>query len=167
MKITMAQIFSYIRLSLRLWLPVTVFIGLYTGIIVAFDPVLLMLDQIAPSFMGNGWCVLLIWLSLLILYIILGVVFTRFFARFLRRSFGSEALRIQRRMAALSGLPFYAICLLCLWSTIVFMLFPDANAPAASLTLGVAGFLGFGLISLSYLLLLRFFSGRPTAIARQ
>src|SRR5438132_717551 len=113
MKITIGPISLDLRLFFRLWLPATVFIGLCTGIFVAFDAVLLLIDQIAPP----SWLDLLIgtaWLLLLIFYILLGVAFTRFVARLLRRSFGLEELRVQRRMVALSGFPFYVLCLLFL-----------------------------------------------------
>jgi hypothetical protein len=165
MKITIGPISLDIRLFLRLWLPAIVFIGLCTGIFVAFGAILRMLDQIAPSFMSDAWYVLLMWLLLLIFYIVLGVAFTRFVAHLLRRSFGLEELRVQRRMAMLSGLPFYAFCLLCLMTTIVDILSPDVD-PVALYASG-AGFLAFGLASCGYLLLLRFFLGRSTAIAHQ
>jgi hypothetical protein len=160
MKITIGPISLDIMLFLRLCLPTIVFIGLCTGILLAFNPVLLLLDQIAPGFIGAAW------LLLLILYIILGVAFTYFAARLLRGSFASEELRVQRRMASLSGLPFYALCLLCLMSTIVCILFPDmVSGPTAFAS--EAGFVGFALVSCGYLLLVRFFLGRSTAIAHQ
>jgi hypothetical protein len=160
MKITIGPISLDILLFLRLCLPATVFIGLCMGILLAFNPVLLLLDQIAPGFIGAAW------LSLLIFYIILGVAFTYFAARLLRGFFGSEELRVQRRMAILSGLPFYALCLLCLMATIVCILFPDMVSGLTAFA-SEAGFLGFALVSCSYLLLLRFFLRGSTAIARQ
>jgi hypothetical protein len=156
MKITLGPLSLDILLFLRLCLPATVFIGLCTGILLAFNPVLLMLDQIAPGFIGGAW------LLLLIFYIVLGVAFTRFAARLLRGSFGSEEWRVQRRMATLSGLPFYALCLLCLMATLVCFLFPDmVNGPTVFAS--EVGFLGFALVSCSYLLLLRFFLRGSTA----
>jgi uncharacterized membrane protein len=68
-------------------------------------------------------------------------------------------------MAILSGFPFYALCLLCLVASIVISLFFPDDVNAATAVAGVAGFFGFALISCSYLLLLRFFLGRSTAIA--
>jgi hypothetical protein len=160
MKITLGPISLDILLCLRLFLPVPLFIGLCTGIILAFNPVLLLLDQIAPDLIAAAW------LSLLILYIILGVAFTYFYARLFRHSFVLEKARVQRRMAILSGLPFYSLCLLFLMNCIYCALFPDmVGGPAAFAS--VAGFLGFALVSLSYLLLLRFFLRRSTAVARQ
>ena len=156
MKITIGPIYLDIRLFLRLCLPATVFIGLCTGIFVAFVAVLSMVDPIVSRFIGEAW------LLLLIFYIILGVAFTCFVARLLRRSFGSEELRVQRRMAALSGSPFYVLCLLCFVTCILGLLYPDAMNGAAIFTTTV-GFVGLGLVSLSYLLLLRFFLSRSTA----
>jgi hypothetical protein len=164
MKITIGPISFDILLFFRLWLPATLFFGLCAGIFVAFDLVLLLIDQIAPP----SWLDLLIgtaWLLLLIFYILLGVAFTRFNARLLRRFFGLEELRVQRRMAILSGVPFYAFCLLCLSAFIVCIYSPDVE-PAALYASGF-GFLGFVLVSCGYLLLLRFFSGRSTASAHQ
>lgn len=164
MKITMGPISLDIRLFFRLWLPATVFIGLCTGIFLAFDAVLLLLDQIAPSFMRNGWNVLLMWLLLLIFYIILGAAFTRFFAHLFRRSFGLEELHVQRRRAILSGLPFYVFGLFCLWVTITSIL--SDGSPVATYAGGI-GFLAISLFSCSYLLLLRFFLRRSTSVAHQ
>jgi uncharacterized membrane protein len=165
MKITIGPLSLDILLFLRLWLPAIVFFGLCTGIFVAFDSVLFLIDQFAP----RSWLWPLIgtaWLLLLIFYIILGVAFTRFNARHLRRSFGLDELRVQRRMAILSGFPFYAFCLLCLLVTIDCFRSLDTVEPAA-LYASVIGFFGFALVSCSYLLLLRFFLSRSTAIAHQ
>jgi hypothetical protein len=160
MKITIGPISLDILLFLRLCLPATVFIGLCTGILLAFNPVLLMLDQIAPGFIGGAW------LLLLIFYILLGVAFTHFAARLLRGSFGSEEWHVQRRMATLSGFPFYALSLLCLMATLVCFLFPDTvNGPTAFAS--EVGFVGFALVSCSYLLLLRFFLRGSTAMLRR
>jgi hypothetical protein len=106
---------------------------------------------------------------LLTFYIILGVAFTRFNARLIHGSFGSEELRVQRRMAALSGLPFYAFCLLFLMTgIIVYSFYFDAPDVCASIVfISIVGFLGFGLISFSYLLLIRSFLGRLAIIAHQ
>jgi len=165
MKITIGPLSFDILLFFRLWLAAHVFFGLCIGIFVAFDSVLLLIDQIAPP----SWLNLLIgtaWLLLLIFYILLGVAFISFVARFLRRSSGLEEARVQRRMALLSGLPFYALCLLFLMACIYGALFPDrVGGPAAFAS--VAGFIGFALVSCGYLLLLRFFLGRSTAIAHQ
>lgn len=164
MKITIGPISLDILLFLRLFLPATVFIGLCIGILLAFQQVLLLLDQIAPGFIEAAW------LLLLILYITLGVAFTRFVARLLRRSsFGSEERRVQRRMALLSGFPFYALCLLFLMAGLLAgLLYPDAPDVCGSIVVGcILGFLCFGLVSCSYLLLLRFFLRGSTAIAHQ
>ena len=157
MKITLGPISLDILLFLRLCLPATVFIGLCTGILLAFNPVLLILDQIALDFIGVAW------LLLLIFYILFGVAFTRFAARLLRGSFGSEEWRVQWRMAILSGLPFYALSLLCLVSIVFCFLFPDM-ATGPTVFASEFGFLGFALVSGSYLLLLRFFLRRSTAM---
>src|SRR5437763_11160529 len=98
MKTTMRQIFLGIRLLVRLCLPATVFIGLCTGMLLPFNLVLQMLDQIAPRFIDGAWS------SLLIFYIVFGVALICFNAHLIHRSFGSEELRVQRHMAALSGL---------------------------------------------------------------
>src|SRR5882762_1804348 len=151
MKITKEQIISFVLLLLRLCWPAAVFIGVCTGMILAFDSVLLLLDQIAPWFIGGAW------LLLLIVYIILGIAFTLFSARRLRGLYGSEAVHVQGRMAILSGLPFYAICLLFLMMSIYCN--SDPNVGGAAAFFSVAGFFGFALISSSYLLLLFFFLG--------
>jgi hypothetical protein len=164
MKISIGPITLDIGLFLRLCLPTVVFIGLCTGIFLAFNPVLLLIDRIAP----HAWLWPLIgtaWLLLLILYIMLGIAFTRFAARRLRASFGSEELRVQRRMALVSGLPFYATCLLCFMETLVCVFSLDTVNPL-TLYVSAAGFLGFALVSGSYLLLIRFLLGRSaTSIA--
>lgn len=159
MKITVGPISLNLRLLLRLWLPAIVFIGLCTGLFVVFIAILPTIAQAAPRFLEG------VWLLLFIIYIVSGVAFTRFIARLLRTSFGSEELRIQRRMAILSGVPFYAMSLLCLLAGIaVGLFFPDQlNAPTAFV--GVAGCVGFALVSGGYLLLLRSFLDRSTAIA--
>jgi len=160
MKILIGPITLDIGLFLRLCLPATVFIGLCTGILLAFNPVLLLIDRIA----SHAWLWPLIgtaWLLLLILYIMLGIAFTHFVARRLRASFGSKEFRVQRRMALVSGLPFYAICLLCFAATLVCVLFPDTVNPLTAY-ISAAGFLGFALVSGGYLLLLRFLLGRST-----
>jgi hypothetical protein len=160
-KITIGPISLDIRLFFRLCLPATVFIVLCTGIFVAFIAVLPTIAQIAPGFIGGAW------LLLLIFYIILGVAFIYFAARLLRASFGSEESRVKRRMAILSGFPFYALSLLCLLGGIAIGLLFPAAMNAATAFASVVGFLGFALVSCSYLLLLRFCLGRLTAIAHQ
>jgi hypothetical protein len=156
MKITKEQIISFVLLLLRLCWPATVFIGLCTGMFLAFNPVLLWLDQIAPWFIG--WA----WLSLLIIYIILGITFILFSAHRLRSLYGSKTGRIQGRMAILSGLPFYTVCLLFFVTGVLSI--NDPNEGGAAAFFGAAGLFGFILISLSYLLLLFSFLGllRPT-----
>src|ERR1700730_6890196 len=107
MKITIRQIFLGVRLFIRLCLPATVFIGVCTGIFIAFISFLQFLSSITRDyrFIGEAW------LLLFIFYIIFGVAFISFNARLIHRSFGSEELRVQRRMAVLSGLPFCGLCL--------------------------------------------------------
>jgi hypothetical protein len=164
MKITVGPISLDLLLFLRLWWPATVFIVLCTGILLPFNLVLQMLDQIAPSFIGGAW------LLLLIFYILLGVAFTHFAARLLRRSFGSEEWRLQRRKVILSGFPFYALCLFFLTAGIVIILTPDVNSIemiGAVLAFSLAGAIGFALISCGYVLLALFFLGRSTSIAHR
>ncbi len=157
MKLTLGPLAFDILLLLRLWLPAVVLIGLCTGILVSFDPVLLLIDQIAPP-SQLGLFIGIAWLSLLLFYILLGVAFTYFSARLHRRSFGSEEWRVQRRMVILSGVPSYAFCLLCLFLTLIGIFSPNANSVGVY-AFGI-GFLVSGLFSCSYLLLIRFFLRR-------
>lgn len=164
MKITIGPISLDVFLFLRLWWPATVFIGLCTGILLPFQQILLTLDQIAPRFIGGAW------LLLLIFYILLGVAFTHFAARLLRRSFGSEERRIQRRMVILSGFPFYALCLFLLTGGIVILLdtaLQSIEMIGAVLAFSLIGSIGFALISCGYVILTLFFLGRSTALAHQ
>lgn len=165
MKITIGPISLDLLLFLRLWLPATVFIGVCTSIFfLAFHPVLLLLDQIAPGFIEAAY------LLLLILYIILGVAFTHFAARLLRRSFASEEWRIQRRMVILSGVPFYASCFFLLTVGMSILLNPNVQSIemiGAVFDFSLAGALGFALISYGYIMLTLFFLRRSTAIAHQ
>lgn len=151
MKITKEQIISSVLLLLRLCWPATAFIGLCAGMFLAFDLVLLWLDQVAPSFIGGAW------LSMLITYLLLGIAFTLFSVRRLRSLYGSEIVRVQERMAVLSSLPFYTLCLLFLWMSISNISNPNASGAAALFS--VAGFVGSALVSFSYPLLLLFFLG--------
>jgi hypothetical protein len=112
MNITIGKFSFDVLLLIRLWLPAIVFIGLCTGIFIAFDSLLLLLDQIAPGLIPVAW------LSLFVLYIVLGVTFTFIVARMVRRSFKSKELLVQRRMAYLSGLSLYACGLLFLGASI-------------------------------------------------
>jgi len=165
MKITLGPLSFDIFLLIRLCWPAVVFVGLCGGILLAFDPVLLMIDQFAPA--AWQWPLIgIAWLSLLILYIILGVVFTHLVARLIRRSFGTEALRVQRRMATLSGLPFYALCLFGLLVAIFCFLFPDMVNALTGFIYEVC-FVVFALVSCCYFFLLRFLLGRATPIAYQ
>lgn len=159
----MQKYISLIRLLIRLCLPGAVFIVVCSGLFMAFIAALgtITLTYRDPLFVGGAW------LALLICYIIFGIVFTRFCARQLRDAFGSEAAGTRRRMAFLSGLPFYAMCLLFLMACIAGMLGPDTDMCASLLLIGIPGFFGFALVSGSYLLLLRLFSGRPVAVAHQ
>jgi len=162
MKINMRQIFVGVRLLVRLCLPATVFIGLCTGMLIAFGAFLRTFSQPYPFIIVG-----VSWLSLLIFYIIFGVAFTRFNARLIHSSFESAELRVQRLMGTLSGLPFCALSLLCLMNGILCILYPESDMVNAQVFVSAAGFLGFTLVSLSYLLLIRFFLGRSAAIAHQ
>lgn len=153
------QIFLNIRLFFCLCWPATVFIGLCVGFFVAFLFFLSTIAQSGPLFVGGAW------LLLFIFFMLFEVAFTLFAARRLYDAFGSEELRVQRRMASLSGCPFYVLCLLCFMMSLVGLLYSEVNAPTVFASL--LGFVGFGFVSLSYLLLIRFFSGRSTAIAQQ
>jgi hypothetical protein len=162
MKITIGPFSLDILLLLRLWLPPIVFIGLCTALFfLPFHMLLLTLDDVAPNLIGIAW------LSLLLLYIIAGIAFIYFYTRFLRASFASEDARGRRNMAVLSGLPFYALCFLFLLDLIYYMFFSPDDAPALAGFVAVLGFVGFALISGAYLLLLRFFLRRPTAITHE
>ena len=162
MKITIGPFSLDILLLLRLWLPPIVFIGLCTALFfLPFHMLLLTLDDVAPNLINIAW------LSLLLLYIIAGVAFIYFYARFLRVSFAPEDARGRRNMAVLSGLPFYALCFLFLLDLIYYMFFSPDDAPALAGFVAVLGFVGFALLSGAYLLLLRFFLRRPTAITHE
>jgi hypothetical protein len=148
MKINIGQIFLGTRLFIRLCLPATVFIGLCTGILMAFGAFLRTFSQTYPSNVGGSW------LSLFIFYIIFGVALIRFNARLIHSSFGSEELRVQRHMAALSGLPFYVVCLLCLMMCILSILSDENPVIVYAMAFG---FLVFIFASCGYFLLIRFF----------
>ncbi|HVU69265.1 MAG TPA: hypothetical protein VHD63_19190 [Ktedonobacteraceae bacterium] len=143
-------------LLLRLWLPPIAFIVLCTAFFfLPFHTLLLTLDDVAPNLIGSAW------LSLLLLYIIAGITFISFYARFLRDSFASKDARGRKKMAVLSGLPFYALCFLFLLDLIYYLFLSPDDAPALAGFVAVLGFVGFALISGAYLLLLRFFLRRP------
>ncbi|GHO99267.1 hypothetical protein KSF_093150 [Reticulibacter mediterranei] len=161
MKITIGPLSFDILLLLRLWLPPIVFIVVCTVLFfVPFHMLLLFLDDVAPNLIGTAW------LSLLIFYIIAGITFTSFYARFLRTSFMSEDGRVQRGTAVLSGLPFYALCFLFLLDMLYCLFSPD-DVPGLAAFVSVVGFVGFALVSAAYLLLLRFLLRRSTVIAHQ
>jgi hypothetical protein len=168
MKITLGPLSFDILLFFRLCLPTTVFIGVYMGIFSAFDALLLLIDQITPP-SWLGIFIGLAWLLLLILYIVLGVAFTRFVVRIIRLSFGSEERRAHRRMALLSGFPFYACCLLCLMAGLsAGILYPTSPDVCGSIELvSLFGFLCFGLASCGYLLLSLFFLRGSTTMSHQ
>lgn len=160
MKITIGSFSLDILLLLRLWLPPVVFIGMCTIIFfLPFHMLLLTLDDVAPRLIGVAW------LSLLLFYIIAGVAFTYFYARFFRASFASEEVRSPRGMAILSGLPFYVLCFLFLLDMIYCLFVPDDSVGGLAAFVSVVGFVGFALVSGAYLLLLRFLLRRPSAIA--
>ena len=161
MKITIGPFSLDILLLFRLWLPSAVFIVLCIGIFFLHDLLLLTLDDIAPNLIGIAW------LALLLLYIIGGVAFTYFYARFFRASFASEGARGRRNMAVLSGLPFYALCFLFLLDMLYCLFAPDDAVGGLAAFVSVVGFVGFALVSGAYLLLLRFFLRRPTALAHE
>lgn len=161
MKITIGPFSLDILLLLRLWLPPVVFIGLCTAFFfLPFHMLVLALGEVAPNL------ITIVWLSLLLLYIIAGVAFTYFYARFFRVSFASEDVRGQRSIAVLSGLPFYALCFLFLLYMMYCLFSPD-DVPGLAAFVSVLGFVGFALVSGAYLLLLRFFLRRPTALAHE
>lgn len=153
MKITIGSFTFDVLLFIRVCLPATVFIGVCTGVLLVFNLVLRTVGQIAPSFIGVTW------LSLLIFYIMFGIAFTRFAAKFLRDTFSTEGLHVQRRMALLSGAPFYALCSLCLLMTIYSFYDPDVSGASAFVSL--VGFVLFAMASGGYLTLVHFFLGRP------
>ena len=159
MNITIGKFSFNVLLLIRLWLPAIVFIGLCVGIFIAFDSLLLLLDQIAPGLIRVAW------LSLFVLYIILGVTFTFIAVRMVRRSFKSKELLVQRHMAYLSGLPLYACGLLFLGASIRANFIPDL--PAAAIFASIVLFLLFCMASGGYLLMVRFlFLRRPAAPVR-
>jgi hypothetical protein len=161
MKITIGPFSLDILLLLRLWLPPAVFIILCIVIFFLHDMLLLKLDDIAPNLIGAAW------LSLLLLYIIGGVAFTYFYARFFRASLASEDARSQKNTALLSGLPFYVLCFLFLLDMLYCLFVPDDTVGGLAAFVSVVGFVGFALVSGAYLLLLRFFLRRSTAITHE
>jgi hypothetical protein len=164
MKISLESVFFYTLVFILLCLPVALFIGLCACIFVVFHLFLLVLDQFfPPSQMG---AIIVAWLLLLVLYIVLGVLFIRLVARLFRGFFASMERRTRRRIALLSGSPFYALCLLGLLATLFCCVFPDlVNGLTAFVSL--LCFVGFALVSGGYLLLLRLFLGRSTPAAQQ
>jgi hypothetical protein len=155
MKSNKEQIISFALLLIRLCGPGTVFIGLCTFMIFAFDPVLLLLDQIAPWFIGGAW------LSLLIIYILLGIAFIFFEARFLRKHFGHKKLPIQRFIVFLSGIPFYTVEILFI---LTFVYSNNPNISTAALFISAVGSLGFFIISCVYFFLTWFLLKRSTTL---
>jgi hypothetical protein len=161
MKITIGPFSLDILLLLRLWLPPAVFIVLCIGIFFLHDLLLLTLDDIAPNLIGAAW------LALLLLYIIGGVAFTYFYARFFRASFASVDARSRRIMAVLSGLPFYCLWFLFLLDMLYCLFVPDDNVGGAAAFVSVVGFVGFALVSGAYLYLLRLFLRRTSTVAHE
>jgi hypothetical protein len=160
MKITIGPFSLDILLLLRLWLPPIVFIVACT--IIFFGPfhmLLLRLDDVAPNLIGIAW------LSLLLLYILSGIAFTYFYARFFRASFMSQDARGQKNMAVWSGLPFYALCFLFLLD-MIYCLFTPNDVPGLAAFVSVVGFVGFALVSGAYWLLLRLLLRRSTAVTQ-
>ncbi|GCE30228.1 hypothetical protein KDA_57120 [Dictyobacter alpinus] len=161
MKITIGPISLDLLLCLRLWWPAIVFIVSCAGVFLPFSLFLPVVDQIAPRFIGG------VWFLLLIFYVILGVAFTYFAARLLRRSFGSEEWRVQKHMVILSGFPFYAFRLVLLVTGIYVLLNPALSAVemiGAVVAISFIGTVGFALISCSYVFLALFFLRRSPAV---
>jgi hypothetical protein len=158
LKLTFGQFSIDLNMLLRLFLPPILFICLCTGIFFVFFFLLLpLLDPILGVYQ-IGWA----WLSLLILYIALGIAFTYFFIRFLRTSFKSAEPRTQKSMLVWSGLPFYGLCLFFLLMFVANMIL---NAEAPALFADLVFFILFALTSLGHFLLTRLFLRRSrTAI---
>ncbi|WP_338258087.1 hypothetical protein [Dictyobacter halimunensis] len=153
------KILAGARLLFRLWWPATVFIVVCTGILAIFQQVLFFLDQYKNfSLIGVAW------LALFIVYVILGVVFTRLYARHIRGVLEPLERRTRRLMIFLSGSPFYALSLWCLALLLSGIIYPDVNA--LTLFIGLVGFVGFTMVSVAYLLLLHLFLRRPVAVVR-
>lgn len=149
-----ARILPIVILLIYLWLPVVVFVSICGGIFLLF---LFGLNVFEWIFASEPYLLASAWLLLLLLYIALGVIFTRFEARHIRRVFADLENHIQRRLIFLSGLPFYVLCILCAVGG-----FLSDNA-ASIFVVGVVGGLGFALTSLGYLILMHFFSARSQA----
>lgn len=144
MNITREQIYAAIRFLLRIFLPATVFIILCTGIFAAFLACL----QFLPESLKIGASIY--WLGILVLFIVFGVAFCFFEARFLRKHFGHKEIPAQRLIVFLSGIPFYTIGILFI---ITFIGSNDPNIPAAALFASAVGSLGFFIISCVYFFL--------------
>ena len=155
MKITIGPLSFDVLQFVRLCLPATVLIVLCVVILLAFNPILLLIDQVNPP-SWQGPLLITAWLLLLALYIVLGVLFTRFAARYFRRSVEAEALHDQRRIAIQSGLPFYVCFLLSLLATILCYLYPD-RVTGPTTFVSELGIVLFAIASLGYLILLRIF----------
>jgi hypothetical protein len=158
MKITIGPFSLDLLLPFRLWLPSVMFIVMCVVVFLLHDMLLLKLDEVAHNLIGIAW------LSLLLFYIIAGIAFIYFYARFFRASFASENARVQRIMAILSGLPLYAVWFLFLLDLIYCLFVPDDNVGGLAAFVSVVGFVGFALVSCAYLLLLRFFLRRLAAV---
>ena len=158
MNITLEQIYSATRLLLRIFLPATVFIILCTGIFVAFFTSL----QLIPDSQKPPVPISIYWLGLLILFIVLGVAFSFFEARFLRKHFGHKELPTQRFVVLLSGIPFYTVGILFI---LTFVYSNGPTIPAAALFASAVGALGFFIISCVYFFLTWFLLKRSTTAA--
>ena len=155
MNITFEQIYSATRSLLRIFLPATVFLILCTGIFAAFLACLLLLadsQKLPVSF--SIYC-----LGFLILFLVLGVAFCFFEARFLRRHFGHKELPSQRFVVFLSGIPFYIVEILFI---LTFVYSNDPNIPTVALFVSAVGSLGFFIISCVYFFLTWFLLKRST-----
>ncbi|WP_126629576.1 hypothetical protein [Dictyobacter alpinus] len=152
------KILAGVRLLFRLWWPASVFIAMCTGLLLIFQQILFLIDHYKNfSLIGVAWLVLFI------VYVILGVVFIRLFARHIRGLLEPLERRMRSLMIFLSGGPFYALCLLCIFSGIVAIL--DPNAGGGAVFFGLAGSVFFAMVSVAYLLLLHLFLRRPAAVA--
>ncbi len=153
MKIIIGPITFDILQIIRACLPATIFICFCVGIFLGS------LEMIPDSGLNSIGIALAVWLGLLLVYIVLGVIFTYLTARFFHRSFGMEDQHVQTKIALVSGIPFYAVSLLGLIGTVY-----GYTSGGASFT-SLLAFIGFISISIGYLLLLRFFSKRLSAPA--
>lgn len=160
MNITLERIYSATLSLLRIFLPAIVFILLCTGIVVAFLTCLKLLpDSLKPPVPFS-----IDMLGLFILFLVLEAAFVFFEVRSLSKQFGHKELPIQRRIAFLSGIPFYTVEILFI---LTFVYSNDPNTPAAALFVSAAGSLAFFIMSCVYIFSTWFLLKRSTTIAFQ